>query len=90
MSCVQLALFTLAPAGCWSKFPSGCPRQKQHAKYSPLQNTWRWNHETFRDASKSDEKCKARKNPLNNWCGVSDIVVQYVEGRNILYPLRFI
>ena len=69
--------------GCWIRYPSGCPKQKHRPKYEKLQNPNIWNKEEHNGASESVSKCHAREKPINQWCGVSDIVVIYnVEGIN--------
>jgi len=64
--------------GCWIRYPSGCPKQKNREKYDSLQNPTIWNHETFMGASESQDKCNARKYPINKWCGVSNIEITYL------------
>ena len=66
--------------GCWIRYPSGCPKQKNKEKYDNLQNPNIWNHETFKGASESQDKCFARERKINKWCGVSNIVIQYLSG----------
>ena len=66
--------------GCWIRYPSGCPNQKHRPKYNSLQNPDNWNHETFKGASESSAKCLAREIPINNWCGISNIIIRFVEG----------
>ena len=67
-------------SGCWIRYPSGCPKQKNREKYDSLQNPTIWNHDTFKGASESQDKCNARKNPINKWCGVSNIEITYRPG----------
>ena len=69
--------------GCWIKYPSGCPNQKHREKYDNLQDPTIWNLENFNGASESQDKCIARKSPINNWCGVSDVIIQYLSGIKI-------
>ena len=66
--------------GCWIRYPSGCPNQKHRPKYNYLQNQNNWNHETFKGASESSAKCQARGIPIKNWCGITNIIIRFVEG----------
>jgi len=66
--------------GCWIKYPSGCPRQINNSKYKNLQDGRIWNRDTYNGASTSRDKCSARQGPINNWCGVSDVITIYVSG----------
>ena len=76
--------------GCWVRFPSGCPKQESH------QSRTLWYYDNFPNnahgSSSSATKCFAREGPLNDWCGVSDVIVQYVEGMiiiNLFLPQYF-
>jgi len=63
--------------GCWIRYPSGCPNQKHREKYDNFQDPTIWNYENFNGASESQDKCIARRSPINNWCGVSDVIIKY-------------
>jgi len=65
--------------GCWIRYPSGCPNQKSRAKYNVLQNKLTWNNDNYNGASDNSEKCQDRQQQINDWCGVDDIIVQYVK-----------
>ena len=80
-----LAIFVIAPTstGCWIRFPSGCPKQSHQEKYKRFENTTRWHLENYKNASGSKEKCYSRRNAINNWCGISDLMMQYFEGIEI-------
>ena len=54
--------------GCWIRYPSGCPN---------LQNKLTWNRDNYEGASDNHQKCFAREQQINNWCGVDDIIVEY-------------
>ena len=69
--------------GCWIRYPSGCPNQKHQEQYEHLQNPKTWNRDNFNGASESLDKCIARKNQINDWCGVFDVVMIYVSGIKI-------
>ena len=69
--------------GCWIRYPSGCPNQKHREQYEHLQNPKNWNRDNFNGASESLDKCIARKNAINDWCGVFDVVMIYVSGIKI-------
>merc|ERR1719422_2056512 len=65
--------------GCYIRYPSGCPKQKHRPKYNLLQIKSSWKRDNFRGASDDSQKCSARKQQVNNWCGVDDIIVEYVN-----------
>ena len=65
--------------GCWMRFPSGCPKQENVDKYKNLQNPRHRDRTTYNGASNSRDKCYAREKPVNEWCGVSNVVVHYVS-----------
>ena len=64
--------------GCWIRYPSGCPKQKNRGEYNHLQNPRTWHRDNYNGASNSRDKCYGREQPINKWCGVSDIIIHYV------------
>ena len=65
--------------GCWMRYPSGCPNTENDDRYKKLQNPKNWNRDTYNGASDSRDKCYAREEPVNKWCGVSDVIIHYVS-----------
>jgi len=65
--------------GCWMRYPSGCPKKENEDSYKKLQNPRNWNRDTYNGASDSRDKCYAREEPVNKWCGVSDVIIHYVS-----------
>ena len=66
--------------GCYTRFPSGCPKQNHRSKYDRLQ---KYPEECFKEslngASKSKEKCYNRKKQIDLWCGVNDVETVYIQ-----------
>ncbi|CAK0910750.1 unnamed protein product [Prorocentrum cordatum] len=68
--------------GCFVWLPSGCKTPHHfHAKFQWRRDTW---GEANAQAGQSEKACKARKQPFDAWCGVTDTVMLLTSPREVL------